>query len=276
MFIWRRTAVRLLSEPAFSEVRLNRNREKISIDDQRQLRTKRIGVVGLSVGHAIALILAQEGLCSEIRIADFDHLSLSNLNRLRTSVVNLSVAKSTITRREILEIDPYLSIKTFPNGINDDSIEDFMVGGGKLDLVVEECDSLEIKIRVREVARKHRIPVVMDTSDRGMIDLERYDLEPDYPVLHAKLGGIDSTRAKSLNGDQRNDLIDKILGGKENMSVELYESLQRIGKDLLGFPQLASDVHLGGALVAFVARKVLLGEPLKSGRHYVDLAQIIS
>ena len=42
----------------------------------------RVGVAGLSVGHVIAHTLAAQGLCGELRLADFDGLELSNLNRV--------------------------------------------------------------------------------------------------------------------------------------------------------------------------------------------------
>ncbi len=63
-------------------MRLDRNRNLITAEEQDRLGLLRIGIVGLSVGHAIAYILAQEGLCGQLRLADFDDLELSNLNRV--------------------------------------------------------------------------------------------------------------------------------------------------------------------------------------------------
>ena len=62
-----------------------------------------------------------------------------------------------------------------PEGIHADNLATFLDG---LDLVVEECDSLDVKFMVREEARERRIPVIMETSDRGVLDVERFDLEP--------------------------------------------------------------------------------------------------
>ena len=69
-------------QTAFRAVRLDRNRNKITTDEQQRLGELRIGVVGLSVGHAIAYTLAAEGVCGDLRLADFDDLELSNLNRV--------------------------------------------------------------------------------------------------------------------------------------------------------------------------------------------------
>ena len=69
-------------------------------------------------------------------------------------------------------------------------MDDFFTKSGQLDLLIEECDSLEVKIRARIKARSLGIPVLMDTSDRGMVDIERFDLEPDRPIFHGFLSKL--------------------------------------------------------------------------------------
>jgi len=71
------------------------------------------------------------------------------------------VPKVYITAREIAEIDPYLPVTCFPAGITEDNCDVFLMGGSPLDIVIEECDSIDIKILVRYRSRRHRIPVVM-------------------------------------------------------------------------------------------------------------------
>ena len=60
---WRRTLISVLGPASFRRLRLDRNRNKISSAEQAKLSCLKIGVVGLSVGHAIAHTLAPEGLC---------------------------------------------------------------------------------------------------------------------------------------------------------------------------------------------------------------------
>ena len=59
-------------------------------------------------------------------------------------------------------------------------------------MVVDECDDLEMKVRLREHARAAGRPVVMATSHRGMLDVERFDLEPERPTFHGLLGDVTS------------------------------------------------------------------------------------
>jgi molybdopterin/thiamine biosynthesis adenylyltransferase len=215
--------------------------------------------VGLSVGQSIALAMALERSFGEIRLADFDILELSNLNRLKAGVTSLGLEKVVIAAREISEIDPYLKVSLFRNGINEDNIEGFLVGNGKLDLVIDECDSLDIKFLLRERARIEQIPVIMDTSDRGMLDIERFDQEPNRPIFHGLLDGISKSELANLNSKERVAIGLKITG-LDNLSIRMKASLLEIGSTITSWPQLASAVFLGGATVAHVGRKILLGD----------------
>jgi len=62
-------------------------------------------------------VIAMEGLAGEIRLADFDTLELSNLNRIPASVLDLGVNKAVVAARRIAEIDPYLRVVVEPTGI---------------------------------------------------------------------------------------------------------------------------------------------------------------
>ncbi len=35
-------------------------------------------------------------------------------------------------------------------------------------------------------------PMLMATSDRGLVDVERYDVEPGRPIFHEAVGDIDA------------------------------------------------------------------------------------
>ncbi|WP_084727163.1 Rv1355c family protein [Rhodococcoides yunnanense] len=264
---WRSTAVRVLGPAGFHRLRLDRNRNKITASEQDRLRQLSIGVVGLSVGHTVAYALAMEGLCGSLDLVDFDDVDLSNLNRIPVSLADLGVNKAIVAARRIAEIDPYLPVRVRTDGIGTDNIDDFLDG---LDLVLEECDSFDVKVLVRERARARRIPVVMETSDRGVLDVERFDLEPDRPLFHGLVGDIDSTSLADLTARQKVPLGLRILDPKA-LSTRMAASLLEMGRTLSTWPQLGGDVLLGGASVAAAVRRFGLGEPLPSGRIRIDV-----
>ena len=148
---WRRTVTSVLGPRGYRAVRLDRNRNLITADEQDRLGLLRVGIVGLSVGHAVAYTLAQEGLCGRLRLADFDDLELSNLNRVPAAVFDQGLNKATLAARRIAELDPYLPVEVFNRGITAESVDGFLDG---IDILVEECDSLDTKVLVRQAARE--------------------------------------------------------------------------------------------------------------------------
>lgn len=272
---WLNTIVHILDEEEFVDVRTNRNRYKITPEEQEVLRSKKIGVIGLSVGQSIALTMAMERTCGELRLADFDTAELSNLNRIRTGVHNLGLRKTVIAAREILELDPYLKVRIFNDGLTKENIDQFFSGDGKLDLVVEVCDGLDVKILSRYKAREMRIPVVMDTNDRGMLDVERFDLEPDRQILHGLAGDLDPEKLQSLTNEDKIPYILQMVGA-DDISTRLKASMIEVEQTINTWPQLASSVTLGGAITTDVSRRILLDQYRESGRYYVDIDRIVS
>ncbi|WP_169733247.1 Rv1355c family protein [Cohnella panacarvi] len=271
---WLRTLTHLLDEQEFVLLRTNRNRYKITDEEQQALAGKKVGIIGLSVGQSIAVTMAMERGFGEIRLGDFDTLELTNLNRIRSGVHNLGAAKVIVTAREIAEIDPFLKVICYTEGVNEENIDRFMLDGGKLDIMVDECDSIDMKILARQRAKAHRIPVVMDTSDRGLLDIERFDLDPARPILHGLIGNLDYQMLKGLTTEDKVPYILRIIG-IDAISKRMKASLVEVEKSISTWPQLASAVVLGGALGADVCRRISLGQHQHSGRYYVDLEQAV-
>jgi molybdopterin/thiamine biosynthesis adenylyltransferase len=265
---WRRTVVAILGPRAFRAVRLDRNRNMITAEEQARLGALHIGVAGLSAGHIIAHTLAAQGVCGELRLADFDSLELSNLNRVPATVFDLGANKAEVAARRIAELDPYLPVRVLPAGLTVDTVDEFLDG---LDVVVEECDSLDMKVLVREAARARGIPVLMASSDRGLLDVERFDLEPERPILHGLLGELDFARLPEMSSREKVPYLLRFLEA-ELLSPRLAASAVELDRQLSTWPQLAGDVVLGATAVAEAVRRIGVGEVLRSGRARIDVA----
>jgi len=267
---WSRRLVHVLPPVEYALLRSDRNRPRIEEQQQLDLAAKHVGIVGLSVGSSTALTLALEGVGGHFRLADYDALSLSNLNRLRAGAHNIGEAKTVVAAREMFEINPYLEIACEHEGINAGNVDGFLRG---LDLVIEECDAFDVKLLVRERAKAMGIPLLMETSDRGMIDLENYRDQGDTEPFFGRLPGVTSA---NVDPSKKKELGLDVLGEKD-ISEHLAEALIEMSQGkLTTWPQLASAVTLGGATNTDTARRVLLGELSCSGRFYVDLEKIIS
>lgn len=269
---WLRALVRTLPPALLREARFARNRNKITAAEQAILGGARIGIIGLSVGRAIAHALAMEGVGTSFHLADPDVLAVSNLNRVPGGLADLGVSKAVLAARALFALDPFLDIEIFPHGLQSQNLAAFLGNGARrLDLVIEECDDLALKIELRAWARNLRIPVLMETSERGTLDIERFDQEPERPLLHGLLEGVLPEAVRSPESARL--LIPTIL---PPMRPRTSASVEAVGKTLRSWPQLASEISLGAATVTTAARALLLGEHVPSGRVHVDIDEILA
>jgi len=272
---WSNRLVHIPDEDEFIEIRTSRNLYKITPEERLILSNKKIGVIGLSVGQSVALTLIIERICGEIRLADFDVLELTNLNRIRTGIHNLGLPKVYAAAREIAEIDPFIKVKCFIEGAKEENLDSFFNEGGKLDLLIEESDGMDIKVLSRLKARDLKIPVIMEASDRCMVDVERFDLNPQLGILHGILDNLDVQKLKSLKTNEEKIPYMLDIAGIKTASTRIKASMLEIEQTINTWPQLASAVAMGGGVVADVTRRILLNQYTESGRYHIDIEELI-
>lgn len=263
---WRKVALELVGPLSFKRLLRDRNRNKITIFEQEKLAALSVGVIGLSTGHVIAHTMVMEGVCGHIKLADFDTLEVSNLNRIPASLLDIGSNKAVIAARRIAELDPYLSVEVFQDGLQESNLNNFMNG---LDIIIEECDSLEVKVLVREAAIKRKIPVLMSTSDLGMMDVERFDLDIEPQPFHG-LTDVSSSKLKNLSPREKSGYALAIVEG-EKISSRLAASMIEIQHTVSSWAQLASDVTQGAALVTTAVRRIGTGKMTPSSRTRMDM-----
>lgn len=268
-FPWMFTLVHILEEESFQKVRAARNRNLITEDEQEKFYGATIGIAGLSVGNSIVLAIVLSGGGGRLKLADHDRLALSNTNRIRAGVDSLGLLKTDMTARQVYLLNPYAKIDLYPDGLQDETIADFFDG---LDIVIDEVDNLAIKYRIREYARKHKIPVIMgaDNGDNAVIDIERYDQNPDMPFFHGRMGEVSYEMLKSLDKPGIGRMIAKHVG-PENTALRMLLSLPEMGKTIVSWPQLGNAALLNGIALSYAARRILNGQPLEDSRALVSV-----
>lgn len=271
-FPWQARVVHLLDREEFHDVITDRNRDKITRAEQQELRGRRIGVLGLSVGGEAAVAVAQEHLCGGIVLADFDRLDLSNLNRLGAGVDDLGRNKAVIVARRIARIDPYLEIDVFDEGVTDANLDAFLDG---LDLLIEECDGLAIKYEVRQRARERRLNIVFAGDERGFLSIEPYAHQPGLLPFHGRVEAPQPPRESFANDSAFMRALTVWLGGWDAISERSRLSLAQIGSTLRGYPQLASEARFAAGQIGHVARRLLLGERLPPFVGHLDLERLL-
>ncbi len=268
-FPWSATVVHLLEPETFFKVRTARNQLLISPSEQEKYYNAVIAIAGLSVGNSVALSIVLQGGARRIKLADHDTLDLSNLNRIRAGVTGLGVAKVEVTARQIYELNPYAEVELFPEGLNEDTLPGFFDG---TTIVIDEIDNLAMKWTLREWAQKFKLPVLMaaDNDRMGVIDVERYDLDPNLEFFHGRLGAMTKEDLLKLDKRSTGRTIAQLVG-IENHTSRMLESLMAMGKSIASWPQLGGTALMNGAFLAHAALRITNGQPVITDRVLVSI-----
>lgn len=275
---WHNSLIHILDRKTFYNLRISRNRGLISDEEQDTIKNFTVGIAGLNIGNPVAMSLTLQGFL-KFKLADNDVLELSNLNRLASGfrLIDLYKNKTFLTAQQIYDIDPFAKIYIFPNGLTENNLNKFLLKP-KINLLIEEMDNLYLKIKVRELAKKFKIPVIMATGNESnvILDIERYDISNRLKILNGYL--VDAIKNRIINftntketPEQKFLLARDFIGAKflTNRMKNSFKLLSQ-GK-LTGIPQLSEVSFQRAAILTLVTRKIAVGEKVPSGRYYFEI-----
>lgn len=277
---WRTSLIHILDKKSYSLLRTARNQNLITPGEQKKFEKIRVGIAGLNVGNPAAVCLALEGGAREMKFADNDTLSLSNLNRFRASIADLGLNKAVLSARQVYEVNPFAKIEIWEKGISRERINEFLLKP-RIDILVEEMDNLQLKILMREEARKNKIPVLMVTGNgpNVIIDVERFDLDQKTPPLNGYLRPEVIKKIQKMDAGKtpfkERVLLARDFIGAKYLTKRLKDSFPLVGRKLVSIPQLAESSFLRGASLCYFVRQIAMGEKVSSGRYYLNLDQVI-
>jgi tRNA threonylcarbamoyladenosine dehydratase len=268
---WSKQLVHFPPEEVFKRLRTARNRNLITEEEQVTFQNKCVGIAGMSVGSNILNSLVLVGGPRHLKISDPDTISIPNLNRLMAPASAVGLNKAVYFGRRTVEVDPFIKVDVYDKGLTPSDFESFF-NQPKLDLFIEEMDDPYLKVESRKMARKLRIPVLQaaDNGDGALIDVERFDLEPDRPLFHGRFEGVMDLNSISekLTFAQKLTMIANIVH-LEEATPRAQSSLQEVGSVLNTWPQLGTAALTCGIALTYIARRILLGEPMPSGRYHL-------
>lgn len=270
---WLNKVVHMPPVDALRALRTSRNRNLITAQEQSVLYQATILIIGMSVGSNIVEALASQGIGSTLILVDMDVIEPSNLNRIRSPYHHVGLHKVEAIRRKVWEIDPYIAIESYEDGLTEENMATIL-DSHKPNIIVDEMDSLRMKVLLREAAKERSLPLIMaaDDGDDALIDIERYD-HGDNELFNGRIPEEVINRIKTANipRAELGLLIGRYFVGAENIPLRMYESLSEVGKTLPSWPQLGGAAALSGVSIAYVTKKILLGEDMASGRVLVSL-----
>lgn len=134
----------------------------IGIISESQLSTIKqtsIALAGLGLGGSLFINLVRMGF-EKFHIADLDIFERTNINRQRLAKeTTIGRSKVECALEEAKAINPDVVIKTFPAGVNQKNVNEFLKD---IDWVVDVVDvfAMPEKLALHAVARKNKIPVI--------------------------------------------------------------------------------------------------------------------
>ncbi len=106
---------------------------------------KRVGIIGLGgLGSNIAMMLARAGLTS-FRLADFDTVSVENLNRQHYFSTHVGQAKTEALASQLEDLNPGIELELWPIRIEEKNLDTFTQG---CCVLVEAVDDAAIKAMI--------------------------------------------------------------------------------------------------------------------------------
>ena len=149
-----------MTTPFNYQTAFSRNLGWITEQEQSNLQSKKIAIAGLGgVGGAHLITLTRLGI-GKFNISDLDTFELANFNRQAgASISHINQSKVEVMEEMALDINPELVINTFPSGINQDNVDEFLDG---VDLYIDGLDFFATDARriVFAACAEKKIPAI--------------------------------------------------------------------------------------------------------------------
>ncbi len=263
--------VRSVDATTYFRLRTARNRTIISEEEQIKYRSIRVGIAGLSVGSEAARALVISGGPQNFKLADFDVLEITNLNRITAGLPDVGTNKTEILAKYIWELDPDANLELWGKGLSHENIEEFILSP-KIDIFIDALDDISLKFKAREICKANQIPVLMatDNGDSVILDIERFDHEPLREIFHGLVKAEEINNLDKLTYKEWLALATQIVG-PELLTGSMQTAILEIGKSIPAVPQLGPTASLAGAGIAFAVRRIANNQALPSGRYTYGL-----
>jgi hypothetical protein len=261
------------SPEEFLKMRTLSNRPLISEDEQLILYSKKIAIIGLSVGSQAATTLVRSGIGREFILVDPDVIELKNLNRTPFFLKDVGKKKSLTLRNQLLQIDPHLIITEFDRVVTAVELKKIVKN---VDLVIDAFDDFKQKIQLRKLATAHKKPIITGFDiDKGvLVIIERNDLETvSRDIFFNGIDEAEITKPSTSITEKIKTFISLI--GEENHTPEMLDAVRNVGTKYAGIPQLMIATNLLAASWSIAAISIILNKKSTSVRKYINLESAI-
>ena len=213
--------------------------KNIGIAGQKKISSSKVFIIGAGgLGCPVADLLCRAGI-GEIGIADYDIVSVSNLNRQTLFNTNdINKYKVDVIKNKLKIINPLVKVNIFKKKIDKKNINNLI---SKYQLLVDASDNFETKFLLNEKSIKFKKKLIVGAISRfdGHIFVFNfnnnksaclkcfYQEKPSNEILNCDQEGILGTTAGIVGSLQANEVIKTIVGSKNylNNSILILNTL---------------------------------------------------
>jgi tRNA A37 threonylcarbamoyladenosine dehydratase len=229
-----------------------------------------IAVAGCSIGSVALHAAVRDLRPKHIKVADYKDFHLTNANRVALGYDEFR-NKAVVTAEQLNRIDPFLAVSVFEEGIHEENGSDFLAGNAYLQeppasVLIEEMDDIQMKIRLREIARTLRIPVVMmtDIGSAAQLDVRRFDRSDDltliFGITDEKLHALKNRFEREKSREAWYEFFVAVVGRGATDINEFRRIIFKEDPPLFGgAPQLGSTVMTASGIAAEAVVRLVLG-----------------
>ena len=128
-------------------------------DEEKELiQNARVGVIGVGGTGGIASEQLVRGGVGNITLVDPDIFELTNINRQHFCTIStIGMKKVEAGKKRLLEVNPFVNIRTFGDGINKDNAREIVSG---VDIIIDASDNKSAHYPLHRVAKELKVPVI--------------------------------------------------------------------------------------------------------------------
>ncbi len=148
-------------------------------DGQERLKAARVLLVGLGgLGCAAAPYLASAGV-GHLTLLDFDHVSLSNLQRqILHSDARIGQPKVASARQQLAALNPHCALEAVNAQLDDAQLSALIA---RHDAVVDCSDNVSTREQVNRLCFSHHVPLISGAAIRMEGQLSVFTWQADEP-----------------------------------------------------------------------------------------------
>ncbi len=228
----------------------SRNIGFLAKSEMVELRHKTVAIPGLGgVGGIHLVTLLRTGFCN-FHVADLDIFEPANANRqYGAKMSNLHKPKLDCMLNEAYEINPYANFKTFPDGVSETNIDEFLDG---VDIVIDGLDVLVIDLRIKLFKKAYDLGIPVVTAGPLGFGTSAIVFSPKAGMSFEDYTAI--TESMTLEEKFIHFVISvgpKILHSKYMLPLAVQPARQQ-------FPSLGIGCQLAASTAVTLALKILL------------------